>query len=97
MAESPSYQEMDRDMMNRVNVDSDVDASGYEDLSYKFECVATENNACEEVAGTGIIYLPENSCHEIFKHRNHPTGVAHCICINGESCSKHTGGYRARH
>ena len=40
MTESPSYQEMDRDMMKRVNLESDFDPSGDEDLSRKFESVA---------------------------------------------------------
>ena len=46
MAESPNNQEMDRDMIKSVHLDSDYDPSGDEDLSYKSESVVTENDVC---------------------------------------------------
>ena len=97
MAESPNNQKMDRDMMKSVNLDSDYNPSGDEDLSYKSESVVTENDVCEEVAGTGIVFLPENSCRAVYKHRSHPKGDPSYICINGElCCHSRVGGYHTK-
>ena len=96
MTESPSNQKMDRDTMKSVNSEWDFEQSGDEDSSYKSGSIATENEAYEEVAGTGTVYLSKTSYCLVYKHRSHPKDAPAYICIRGDSCGGRTRGYHTK-
>ena len=93
---SPSSQQMDRDLLKPVELDPDFDLSEDEEFSDKSESVSTENKVHVEIEGTGIVYLPEDSCRAIYKHKSHPKGARSYICIHGENCGKRIGGYHTK-
>ena len=73
---SPSTQQIDREMANATNLESDLSVSGDEGLSDNTGSTTTETNAYVEYPGTGVVFLPENSCRAIYKHRSHPKDKA---------------------
>ena len=93
---SPGMQEMERDSLNPVALESDFRLSEDEGFSDKSGSVSTENEVHVEIAGTDVVLIPENSCRVIYKHRTHPKGEAAYICMHKESCNKHMGGYHSK-
>ena len=93
---SPGMQEMERDSLNPVALESDFRLSEDEGFSDKSGSVSTENEVHVEIAGTGVVLIPENSCRGIYKHRTHPKGEGAYICMHKESCNKRVGGYHSK-
>ena len=93
---SPSTQQIDREMSNATNLESDLSVSGDEGLSDNTGSTTAETNAYEEYPGTGVVFLPENSCRAIYKHRSHPKDKASYICMRKDSCQRRVGGYHTK-
>lgn len=93
---SPSTQQIDREMSSAMNLESDLSVSGDEGLSDNTGSTTTETKVYVEYPGTGVVYLPENSCRAIFKGRRHPEDKASYICIRKDTCQKRVGGYHTK-
>ena len=93
---SPSTQQIEREMSDATNLESDLSVSGDEGLSDNTGSTTTETKAYVEYPGTGVVFLPENSCRAIYKHKSHPKDKASYICMHKDSCEGRIGGYHAK-
>ena len=93
---SPSTQQIDRETSNAMNLESDLSVSGDEGLSDNTGSTTTETQVYVEYPGTGVVFLPLNSCRAIYKGKNHPEDKASYICRHKDSCKGRVGGYHTK-